>query len=182
MSAIPALSLAEVTERAIDPALKLLPCKMDSPEARVLLLAIGAQESRFRDRRQIVWVMEKGKRVLRPLGPARSFWGAEKGGGMVHGVRTHAATRAYALGLYTERKVTATDAAIWVAIERDDVLAAGLARLLIYTDPYPLPKLGDQHGAWALYADRQWKPGTPRPQDWPGNYRRAVDFVAEGEE
>lgn len=179
MSAIPALSLSEITARGIDPALKLLPCGMDTPEARCLLLACGLQESGFRDRRQIVWVVEKGKRVLRPLGPARSFWGAEEGGGMVHGVRTHPATRDLARFLYAQRKVYPSDRAIWEAIEQDDVLAAGLARLLIFTDPYRLPALGDQHGAWALYADRLWRPGKPRPQDWPENYSRAVAFTLE---
>jgi hypothetical protein len=142
MSSVPALTLAEITQRGIDPALRLLPPKMDTPEARLLLLAIGAQESSFRDRRQIVWVKEGGKRVLRPLGPARSFWGAEKGGGMVHGVRTHPATSDYAQALYIARQVKQTDLAIWNAIENDDVLAAGLARLLLYTDPKPLPSGG----------------------------------------
>ena len=44
----------------LDPAAKLLP-GMDSAKARVMLLAIGLQESRFEHRRQIG-------------GPARGFW------------------------------------------------------------------------------------------------------------
>lgn len=181
MSAIPALTLAEITERGIDPALRLLPPRMDSPEARTLLLCIGLQESGFRDRRQVVLVKERGKQVLRPLGPARSFWMGELGGGMVHGVRVHPATCDLAKALYTARKVKATDAAIWAAIEKDDVLAAGLARLLIFSDPHKLPALGDIQGAWRLYAERTWLPGTPRPETWPGHYQQAVEFVLRRE-
>ncbi len=78
---------------------------------------------------------------------------------MVHGVRTHSATRTLAAALYTAHNVPATDAAIWNAIEHCDVLAAGLARLLLYSDPHPLPALGDAEGAWALYL-RTWRPGA----------------------
>lgn len=40
--------------KSIDEALQLLPRKMDSKEARLMLLAIGYQESRFQHRRQLV--------------------------------------------------------------------------------------------------------------------------------
>src|SRR5205085_2088624 len=116
MSSIPALTLAEITERAIDPALAFLPPKMDSAEARVQLLAIGLQESGFRDRRQLILVKRGGRTQLLPEGPAKSFWGAERGGGMVRGVRTHPATRQYAARLYALRGVRPLDASIWNAI------------------------------------------------------------------
>lgn len=174
MSAIPALTLAEVTEQAIDPALKLLPSRMDSPEARVQILAIGLQESGFLYRRQID---SQGH----PTGPAKSFWMGEKGGGMVRGVRRHPATRDFATALYAVRGVRRLDFSIWNAIEHDDVLAAGLARLLLFTDPYKLPTLGHSESAWELYY-RTWKPGRPRRATWDAYYRRAVDFVTEGEE
>lgn len=178
MSAIPALSLAEITERGIDPAMKLLPEMMDSPGARIQLLAIGRQESRFMHRRQIILVQDKetGEMVPKPLGPAKSFWQAEKGGGMVHGVRLHPATRPIALALYRARGVKATDPAIWSAIEDDDVLAAGLARLLLWTDPHPMPAVGDWQGAWRLYL-RTWRPGHPREETWHGFYQQALEFL-----
>ena len=72
------MTLTEVLRLAIEPALLLLPARMESAEATVMLLAIGLQESRLEHRRQI-------------KGPARSFWQAEKGGGMVHGVLRHPA-------------------------------------------------------------------------------------------
>lgn len=169
MSAVPALTLAEVTERAINPALALLPPKMDSAQARVQLIAIGLQESRFVYRRQIV----NGQ----PIGPAKSFWQAEKGGGMVKGVRTHPGTRELAAHVYAARGVRRLDSSIWDAIEHDDVLAAALARLLLYTDPYKLPALGHEQEAWELYV-RTWKPGRPRRDTWNAFYQRALDFVA----
>lgn len=147
------VNLMTITDEAITPALALLPAKMDTAEARLMLLAIGLQESRFIDRRQLVG------RPPRPVGPAKSFWQAEQGGGMVRGVRTHSATRDLAAQLCRTRGVVADDAAIWNAIERDDVLAAGLARLLLWTDPGRLPALGDEDGAWQLYL-RTWRPGA----------------------
>lgn len=178
MSAVPALSLAEITERGIDPALRLLPARMDSPEARVMLLTIGLQESAFRDRRQLILVKRGGRTQLVPEGPAKSFWMGERGGGLVHGVRVHPATRAYAKTLYTLRGVAARDVSIWNAIERDDVLAAGLARLLLFSDPYKLPALGHTQLAWECYY-RVWKPGKPRRDEWNGYYVRALDFVTQ---
>lgn len=172
--------LSAVVETAINPALLLLPAKMDTPEARIMLLAIGLQESRFEHRRQLVG------NPPRPMGPAKSFWQAEQGGGMVHGVRLHASTRAATAQLYQARGVPARDAAIWDAIEHDDVLAAGLARLLLWSDPGRLPAVGDEQGAWNLYL-RTWRPGAhdrglpeQRAQlraKWAVNYARAVAEV-----
>lgn len=172
---------SEIIKTAINPALALLPGKMDTPEARIMLLAIGLQESRFEHRRQLVG------NPARPTGPAKSFWQAEQGGGMVHGVRLHPATSAAAALLYQARDVPASDAAIWDAIEHDDVLAAGLARLLLWSDPGRLPAVGDEQGAWALYL-RTWRPGAysrgtleQRAQlraKWGGYYARAVAEVA----
>ncbi|AZS78752.1 hypothetical protein ELS24_10045 [Achromobacter spanius] len=164
------MTLSEIIKTGIDPALALLPAKMDTPAARVMLLAIGLQESRFEHRRQLVG------NPPRPTGPAKSFWQAEQGGGMVHGVRLLTATSAAAAALYQARGVPVRDAAIWDAIENDDVLAAGLARLLLWSDPGRLPALGDADAAWALYL-RTWHPGKPHPQTWPDLYRQAVAEV-----
>ncbi|WP_312538257.1 hypothetical protein [Achromobacter mucicolens] len=175
------MTLSEIIAAGIDPALALLPARMDTAEARIMLLAIGLQESRFEHRRQLVG------NPPRPTGPAKSFWQAEQGGGMVHGVRLHVATRAAADHLYQARGVPARDAAIWDAIEHDDVLAAGLARLLLWSDPLPLPEVGAEDASWALYL-RTWRPGaygrgTPAQRaelraKWSRNYALAVDEVA----
>lgn len=175
------MTLKEIVAGAINPALALLPADMDTPAARVQMLATGLQESRFVDRRQLVG------RPPRPVGPAKSFWQAERGGGMVHGVRLHAATSAAAAHLYQARGVPARDGAIWDGIEHDDVLAAGLARLLLWSDPGRLPLMGDIEGAWRLYL-RTWRPGaydhgTPAQRaelraKWGRYYAQAVAEVA----
>lgn len=88
----------------------------------------------------------------------------------------HTATSTAAAALYQARGVPARDAAIWDAIENDDVLAAGLARLLLWSDPGRLPAVGDADAAWALYL-RTWRPGKPHPETWPELYARAVAEV-----
>lgn len=165
------MTLDEITKTAIGPALALLPKHMDTPQARVMLLTIGLQESRFTHRRQLVGAPPE------PKGPAKSFWQGEKGGGMVQGVRTHVLTRSLAEALYKARKVQPNNNAIWDAIEADDVLAAGLARLLLWSDPHKLPAVMDIDGAWDLYM-RTWRPGKPHIKTWAGFHRQAREYVA----
>ena len=84
------MTLSEIIATGIDPALALLPASMDTPEARIMLLAIGLQESHFEHRRQLVG------NPPGPSGPAKSLWQAEQGGGLVRGLRLHAVTSAAA--------------------------------------------------------------------------------------
>lgn len=167
------LTLDQVDAQAVDPALQLLTAKMDSPEARVLLYAIGLQESGFKYRCQ---VLEGGGR-----GPARGFWqfelGSARSRGGVWGVVLHPASKGLLGDLCKARGVLFDAPYIWAAVENDDVLAAGLARLLILTDAFSLPPVGDVEGAWALYAFRCWRPGKPHKDVWAGNYAKAVDHV-----
>ena len=153
------MTLDQVIATAINPALALLPAKMDTPAARVMLLATGLQESRFEHRRQM------------GNGPARSFWQMERGGGVV-GVMTHAASKDLMQSLCVTRGVAFKALDIWNAIEFDDVLAAGAARLLYWTDSGKLPATTDTAAAWALYL-RTWRPGRPHPQTWPAYHRTA---------
>lgn len=164
------MTLTEITERGINPALALLPARMDTFEARIMLLTIGQQESRFEHRRQLVGSPPQ------PTGPAKSFWQGEKGGGMVRGVRTHPATAKLASMLYEARGIGPTDQAIWDAIENDDVLAAGLARLLLFTDPKPLPAVQEVDAAWNYYV-RTWRPGKPHPDKWPSYHLASRRFL-----
>ena len=161
------MDLKEVVERAIEPALALLPARMDTPAARVMLLAIGLQESRFVHRRQIG-------------GPARGFWQFEKGSrasrGGVWGVCLHPASKGHLAALCKARSVACDPDAIYAALEYDDVLAAGVARLLLWTDPKALPSVGDADAGWALYL-RIWRPGKPHPKTWPALYAQAMAAV-----
>lgn len=155
--------LSEIRAAAIAPALALLPARMASQQAEALLLAIGLQESNLTQRRQIG-------------GPARGFWQFELGG--VRGVLRHPVSRSPALAVCTARHVEPTETAIYAALEHDDVLAAAFARLLLWTDPAPLPALGEVGKGWELYL-RTWRPGKPHRDRWDGCYARAMDALKE---
>ncbi len=152
-----------VLEGALKPALAYLPAKMATTAGMVLPLVIGEQESKYRTRQQY------------GNGPAHGFWQNEKGGG-VKGVLTHPASSALAAALCAIRQVEATPDAVWAAMLEDDILAAGLARLLLWTDAAPLPRLGDAEGAWAVYS-HVWRPGKPRPDEWLDSYAKAFAAV-----
>lgn len=138
----------------IDAGLALLPAKMRSPAARVLLYATNRQENPTRSPRQIVKVDGR----LQPIGPAAGDYQFEKGGG-VKGVLTHPASSRYAQACCFVRDVLHSPDDVFKAIQTDPVLAAALARLLYYTDPKALPALGDEQGNWELYL-RTWRPGA----------------------
>lgn len=164
-----------VATSAVEPALKLLPAAMSSDEARVLLYAIGLQESRLVHRYQIL----QGRPGVK--GPARGLWQFERGsqmfGGGVWGVFKHKASRYWLSELCKARGVPFDPPAIWERLEGDDVLAAGVARLLLFTDPKPLPKIGAVDEAWELYAKRTWRPGKPHRHTWGDFYNAALTFV-----
>ena len=173
------MTLDELNTEGVAPALLLLPQAMTSPEARVLLFAIALQESGLVERAQVVYDGQ-GNEIK---GPARGWWqfeiGSRSSGGGVWGVYQHPASRYWLNELCKDRGIPFFAASIWAAIENDDVLAAGLARLLIFTDPRKLPALIDVQGAWALYANRCWRPGKPRPKDWANNHFQAVAYVTQ---
>lgn len=153
-------------KHAVSKALFMLPPAMTSPQARVMLYAIGLQESRFQHRDQV----DKPGRFVK--GPALGFWQFERGGGC-RGVVEHPASRYWMAQVCAARNVAFTQTAIWYAIENDDVLAAAAARLLLFTDPKRLPAVGEEKAAWNLYA-RTWRPGKPHPETWPALYAEAV--------
>jgi hypothetical protein len=158
---------------AVDKALAALPPRMDTPQARVLLYAIGLQESRLKHRDQIV----KGKKPG-VKGPALGLWQFERGGG-VRGVLRHPASAklaAEAISHLVGNDGVIFERAVWLALEQDDVLAAKFARLLLWTDPRPLPARGHVTAAWDCYI-RNWRPGKPHPQTWAALYRAAEEFV-----
>lgn len=148
---------------AIAEALKLLPPKLTTRGAWVELLTIGAQESEdWQYRRQ------KGN------GPARGFWQFEMNGG-VKGVMLHPSktVRDLAQQVCLARNTPWDREVIWQNLERDDVLAAAFARLNLYGDPGALPAVGDEQGAWDMYA-RVWRPGKPHRDTWGARYKAAV--------
>lgn len=160
----------ETVRAAINYAMKALPAPMTSPQAMVMLYAIGLQESRFQYRAQI-------GRTPGTKGPARGFWQFEKGGGC-KGVINHAASRYWMHQACAAAGVLFTPEALWNAIETDDVLAASAARLLLFTDGSRLPAMGDYDAAWACYV-RNWRPGKPHRETWNALYDEALALVAE---
>ena len=71
-------------------------------------------------------------------------------------------------------------------LEHDDVLAAGMARLLLWTDPRALPALNRPDDAFEYYL-RNWRPGaytrgTPEQRAeirsrWLRNYGQAMQYA-----
>lgn len=74
------------------------------------------------------------------------------------------------------RDVAPVAAAVYAALEADDVLACAFARLLLWTDAKRLPVVGDAQSAWELYL-RTWRPGKPHPRTWPALYTQAAAAV-----
>lgn len=166
------MELNLVLRDIVNPALLLLPPKMTSYAAKVEMLAIGLQESRFKSRAQIV---KPSKTWPDGRGPARGFWQFERGGGVV-GVLNHFATKQLALEICAKQGVEPESSVVWAALERDDILAACFARLLLWSDPKALPKDNAQAG-WDLYI-RTWRPGQPHRHTWDALYKQAQEAVA----
>lgn len=158
---------AECNRLILTPALALLPSRMDSSAARVMLIAMALQESGLNARAQ------RPLRPGMPPGPARGLWQFERGGG-VAGVLSHAATSQLALEVCAARDVRPNRDAVWNALETDDVLAACFARLLLWTDAGALPTTEKE--GWDAYI-RTWRPGRPHASRWGSNWSRATEAV-----
>jgi hypothetical protein len=135
--------------------------------ARVMLLAIGGQESDgFRHRRQM------------GNGPARGWWQFE--GGPMSGtaeVLVGAATKAKAAEVLKALNAPTDRASIHLALEHNDLLACAFARLLLFGHPKALPGLDQPDIGWNYYISR-WHPGKPHPTTWAGHWRNALEAVA----
>jgi len=147
----------------IDPVIGILGLQK-SDKADALLIAIALQESALLTR------------VQYNDGPAHSFWQMERGGG-VKGVLTQPASGDLAGALCEMRNVLARPMDVWERMETDDLLGAGFARLLLLTDPRPLPSLSAADQAWDYY-QRNWRPGKPHPEKWAANWAEACATVA----
>lgn len=134
----------------LDAGLSLLPSNMDTPAARVHMLAFGLQESVMKHRYQVLNGGGKG--------PARGLWQFERGGGVL-GVLQHPQSRVHAQRVCDARGVEPDSRSVWARMETDDALACAFARLLIWTDQLVLPAATDAEGAWRLYL-RTWRPGA----------------------
>lgn len=112
-------------------------------------------------------------------GPARGRWQFECGGG-VAGVLSHAASKDLAAEVCSAFEVVCGKEAVWRSLEGNDLLALCFARLLMWTDPFPVPT--NESDAWDCYAERLWRPGKPHPDVWPGNWATADAVVKAARE
>ena len=161
------MNAAQITF-AMDAALSLLPAKMDTPDARIQLFAIGLQESRFEHRRQIG-------------GPARGFLQFERGTketrGGIYGVLLHQGTYDHirrvlaALQYRIDADMDELADISYEAVEHNDVLVMAYGRLLLWTVAGPIPH-NDPEGAWAYYLSG-WRPGKPHKGTWAQCYQKA---------
>lgn len=165
-------TINETFEAAVNPAFELLDNdKLDTPEARVLMFAIAMQESKMIYRRQI-------------RGPARGLWQFEEGTrasrGGVWGVYLHPTSKRLLEEFCDNMGIECDPEVIYETLEYNDVLAAGVARLLLLTDPQPLPEIGEADKAWDYYK-RTWRPGRPHPEVWEENYELAQSYAREAD-
>jgi len=136
--------------------------KFDSPSARIQLLATGLQESKFMDR------------VQGGGGPAHSFWQEEPNG--IKAVLGHPVVGPILKNICQKLGVPSDWNSVYQAVVMNDVLACVVARLILYADSNPLPKVGDSDAAWQCYI-RNWRPGKPRPATWQGYYQTAREQI-----
>ncbi len=157
-------------------AYALLPAFLNSTEATLQLLTVRRQEA------------PNMEQVQGGGGPARGTYQFESAGG-VRGVLQHAKAGPMARKFVESLGIPATEKAVYDALALAgpaDVLDAGMARLFLYTDPQPLPKVGDEEAA-AQYYWRTWRPGaytkgTPEKKaalrkKWGKNYAEAMQVL-----
>lgn len=144
---------------AITPALALLPERMDTPDARRMLICIALQESALKYRQQ---VLRHGRRWWEWRGPARGWPQFEPAG--LRGVLTHPASRGYAAHVLTTLGYDSPAALMpaWLtsaheALKHNDTLAMAMARLLLWTLPQAMAT--EVEGGLAQYLNA-WRPGA----------------------
>ena len=142
--------LRDITSQSI----KWLLPDIHSHEATTMLLAIALQESEGYHRRQ-------------HGGPARGYWQFEP---IAVLEVAHNPATAHRFGdLCAALDYPASAGGVAADIEKDMILAACIARLLLYTHPDPLPTRNEGEIAYRQYLNR-WAPGKPQPDDWDTNW------------
>lgn len=158
---------------AVIPALALLPLDMDTSNARAMMVAIPLQESGLKHRKQLAG------------GPARGYpqfeLGMDATGKAVGGLSL--LLKHQAAGPICAQVVNALDYAdasprdLHTAMTHNDVLAAAMTRLLLWTFPGPLPGRDEPNEGWHQYLST-WRPGSPHPEKWAGCFAQAWRVVA----
>ena len=150
--------------RAIEPGLALVPGYMVSDAARVLLMAIAGQEMGLSQRAQI---------VASGPPPGLGYWSFQADG------TADVMQRQPSLMAAICATLDVPTTSVWTALQYNDALACAVARLCLWTDPAPLPAIGDQAGGWNYYLTN-WRPGRPDQSRWGAAYGVAQATVAAG--
>lgn len=130
--------------------------RMAHIDARRFLIAVAIQESELHHRTQIGG------------GPGRGLWQIEAGFGAV---RNHDVVGRMLLEAAGEMEVLPLSLE---TCRQADHFACLVARLILWADPHMLP--AGQGDGWETYL-RTWKPGKPRPSDWPQSWKGAVMVI-----
>lgn len=133
---------------------------LDSPNARQMLLAIAAQESSC------------GKYFAQLGGPAQGPWQIEP--------RTHDDLFTNFLDYRPDLRDALEE--LLPTIPVDNVLVSsplyccGVARMLMYREPWHVPALNDRDGMWALYKeDYNTRLGKATKAEWDHNWAKYVE-------
>lgn len=148
---MPGLAWLEQTVGAVPPP---------SKEARLLMLAIAGQESNWDD------LQQSGG------GPGRGFFQMEPP--TCRDILENPASDMLATKVCMA--LTIVPSRVYESLIVVPTVAVAFARLDLWCDPYPLPAYGDEAHSWHYY-NTCWRPGKPRPADWPRVYAQA--FAAD---
>lgn len=153
---------ADALGQIIVPTLETLPPWMDGPEARLMLLAIALQESGLHTREQ-------------NSGPARGLWQFELNGVLAVMHNTHTADTVF--NWCRDNGIQYGGNGIYSRLAEDDELGCVFARWMLWSDPHPLPEIGDCMGAFDYY-ERCWRPGKPSYTRWRDTaYPQAIEAM-----
>lgn len=143
---------------------------LSSPQATTLLLVIAKVESNCE------WTAQRLKEDIK--GPARGLWQFERTG--IKGILTHPNSRHRLINILDKMSINTTQAfellvtQIWNELEKDDIFACKVARLLLWTDPRRLPLINDYDRSYDYYI-RNWRPGKPiNRRHWNDLYRELI--------
>src|ERR1044072_2654584 len=144
--------------RAIEPGLSLLPGYMTSDCAKIWLMTIAGQETNLTARKQMGG------------GPATGYWQFEQAG--VDAVLRSQPKLAEAVLATCD--IDASEA--HAALQYNDPVACAFARLLLWSDPAPLPLASNAAAGYQTYL-RTWRPGKPDANRWPVAHSVAMTAV-----
>ena len=159
---------------------------LDTPEAWAMLLAIAGQETGFQHRRQVSakkpalgWPQFE----LGTYEPRAGLMGlmAHEGVGRTACEMAECLMPGLKLIEVTRVKWAMGVAKVYAAIEHNDVLAFGMARLLLWTVSAPLPLRDQPAEGWRQYAQEAWRPGRPHPETWRRHWDAAWAAVDEAQ-